>query len=876
VRTLLLLLAACTCRTEQDPVVPEAPKNTVPFELTEASVPGFPDLRTSTAQHLQLDRLPATYVLPSVTLPPKVAEITDDFVLQAEEVPNPKGARRNLMVLRAPLPFPTDDFEQGFAPEGMAVSIGGIPVDFGKGPAPLALRSTWRIAGRHLVLSHHELPPEGSLVLHYPKVREEIDRHDPSKWPANKFVQSSVTLDGMTRHGLSLVAPTTAEWTLTLPTTRATFEGWLALERPPIDKPRSDGAAITLSVVVDGKEEVVDRQELPEASQEFRQWRADLSQWAGKEVKLRLVSETLDNTLFDWVFLGSPTVWGPPQTDARRVVIVALDTTRPDKLSLHGYSRPTTPELDAWASTGVVFDRTWSVAPRTRPSFRSSTTGRLPLEAVGATNLSETFAQRGFATAGIVANVHLQPRFDFDDGYDSWFFDGKATATQQVDRSLAWLEGYSELDSFLFVHFMDPHMAYDPPPEYREKFAPELDPALVGKVRRQDVGEMARLGQLDDTKKKQLEDLHDAEIAYLSHELGRFFEAIDKMPGRTLVVVHSDHGEEFWEHGGFEHNHSLYDELVRTVLILRPRGGLPEGRRLQTPTTLMDIGPTLYDLFGFTQVPPYDGRSLVPLLAGKGDWPERPLPVGYLQYSHERWGVLWNDHKYILHTGTGREELYDLKADPGETSDLAAQRDLGPYRQKLAEAHRIEVGPGFRVRLSLEPGGQPLTVQLPAVARAADVLDPEAVVEHRANVESGETPKLFPQDIGSVKLADDKRSLVFTPGRVPNGIVYVLFDAPADPASVKLVLGDKELALEDLKRGRGWKDGEHSVVIEPGTLVIPPPTEAARMGIAPGKHSAGNDLEMLCRLGYIEEGCDEILAAPPSEDAVEDEHEDEG
>ncbi|MEZ4235919.1 MAG: sulfatase [Myxococcota bacterium] len=751
-----------------DPTAAIHPVAPVPVTLSTASVPGFPDLRSSHQHQFQLDREPAKWSLPEVTLPPKVANLGDEFTLEVEEVPNPRNAKRVLKVLRAPLPFAVETDAQTFRPEGMLLTIDGVPIPFGRGPAPQARRSTWRINGRFFVLSHATLPAAGTVKVRYQGVADDLQRHDPKKagLEPQAFVQHAVTIDGETRHGLMMVAPTRGEWQVTIPERNAAFDASLALERAPVNVPKPDGADVVLTVTVDGRETVVDRQNLSDPKGGFRPWHVDLSAFAGKQVTLALASEPLGNSVFDWVFVGGPTLSGAPDGDVRRVVVVAVDTTRQDDLSFYGNPVPTTPEIDTWIGTGVSFDHTWSTAPRTRPSFRSSTTGRLPLDAVGQTNIGEVFAEHGFATGGFVANVHLQPKFGFDDGFDVWKFDGSADAATQVDRALGWLGDNRNVDSYLFLHLMDPHMAYDAPGAYRDKFLTDPDPSLPQKIKRSEVLAMMKAGTLDDRKKQHLRQLHDGELAYTSHELGRLFDAIDRMPGRSLVVLYSDHGEEFWEHGGFEHNHTLYDELTRTVFALRPRGGLAQGERVGEPVTLMDLAPTLYDLCGFADAPGSHGRSLVPLLLGDdAAWPDRPLPVGYLQYSHERWGVVWNGHKYVLHTGTGREELYDLTADPGEQHDLSEVRDLEPYRKRLQEAHGVPVGPGWRIRLKLAPGDGPLTVELPAKAVSVDVLDPESVIEHRANVEWGELPKRIPPEIGTVATAADGRSFTFTRAR---------------------------------------------------------------------------------------------------------------
>jgi arylsulfatase A-like enzyme len=831
----------------------EAPRNDT-FTLSDADPDSLPDYRAPGNAALRLDLLPGRVALPVVEQPEALAEIADEFVVPHKEMHNPKKAARKLKVLVAPLPFAVESDEQSFRPEGMSVTVEGKVVPFGRGPAAKAEGPTWRIApnGRQVVMSYPTVPPEGSVVVRWPRIKAVLDRHDPRPYlasevhTAEEFVKTSVTVGGDTWNGLSFVAPTVMEWTVTLPAASPVFEGMVGLEAPPIDEPASDGAALVLTVVAGGAQTEVGRHEVlavgpPEP------WRVDLSPWAGQQVTVRLSADPGPEATFDWLYVAGPVISGAPPRDVRRVVIVALDTTRPDHFGFWGYERPTTPELDRVLGQSLVFDRAWSTAPRTRPSFRSSTTGNLPLQAVGARNIGDVFRSHGFVTAGIVANVHLQPRFDFDDGFDRWSFDGKANARQQVDRGLEWLRAHTDQDAYLFLHFMDPHMAYDAPAAWREKFVEK--PTLPAKVQRGDVlGWMGR-GTITDEQKAELEGLHDGEMAFMSNQLGRFFAAIDELPGRTLVVVHSDHGEEFWEHGGFEHNHSLYDELVRTVLALRPTGGTT-GARLSAPATLMDIAPTLYDAFGFADAPKVDGRSLLPVLAGQ-EVADRALPVGYLQYAHERWAVVWKGHKYVLHTGTGQEELYDLVADPAERKDLSRGADLEPYRERLRAVHHdLDVGPGFRLQVEAEPGSGPVTFTLPAPALAADVLDPEAVVEHRANVEWGETPRKTPADVGTVGLSADKTTLTWTPGRKAEGILWVRFAEPTAP-KVQVTVAGVTSPVPPLPPGGACQQ----LCVSAGTVVVPPESEWVKIMKARG---SADDLEMLCALGYVTEGCEKF------------------
>ena len=358
-------------------------------------------------------------------------------------------------------------------------------------------------------------------------------------------------------------------------------------------------------------------------------------------------------------------------------------------------------------------------------------------------------------------------------------------------------------------------------------------------------------GKLTDQSKEHIHSLYEGEYAYTSREMDRFFQAVDALPGKTLIVIHSDHGEEMFEHGGFEHNHTLYQEVVRALLWVRPPGGVDGGYRVQTPVTLADIGPTLYDFAGI-QGPESDGHSLLPLMRGDakaGHW-GRPLPTVYLQYDRERWGVIWQGKKYILTTGDGAEELYDLAADPYEQENLADDVDLQPWREQLAIAHSVPVGPGYRLDVSLA-GSEPVTVRLPKKALAADVLDPESIVRNRANLEFGEKPKKTVADVGSVVLAEDGLSFTFTPGRVGEGTLYVLFDGAEAPSGLTVTRGDEPLGGSD----QPWSDGGQRVAFQLGTVVIPPPGEHIRIEQCHGSATAGkgSDAEMkaLEALGYV-------------------------
>ncbi len=847
---LTILLVACAGN--------EAP-TTGPGTASE-----FPDLTTpSNADTVPLHMLPGTYTFGKSELSGDEADV---YKLSAEEVPNPKKVNRKLKVVRAALPFTISSSQERFRPAGMTVHVNGKEVPYARGKAAEAETATWRVMGKHLVMSYPNIPAKGAIVVHFAGSANVLERHDlerSGKTP-EEFVAYDITLKGETRHGLLLPAPASASWDVKIPANKPQFKAWLTLEKAVLAEPICDGANVALVVTADGVDTEVDVQPLEPGTPTYAPWTADLSAFAGKEVVVSLQTRPRETNHFDWVFLASPTITGAAKGPVKRVVVVAMDTTRPDHFGVNGYARGTTPEMDRVAGQSVVFTHAWSTAPRTRPSFRSSTTGRYPLKAIGAKNIGEVYQEKGFATAGIVANVHLQPRFDFDHGFDWWHYNGRHNADEQVDLALEWLQENSDRDTYLFLHFMDAHLPYRAPGDWKKKHVDEEDPTLPAQFGRWEVNKWSKKGDISGVRKGNIEGLHDGEMAFMTHHIGRFFDELDKLDGDTVAIVHSDHGEEFWEHGGFEHNHTLYDEVTRTVLWIRPGGGLEKGLRNPHPATVMDLAPTLYDLMGWSDVPETEGRSLAPLLDGAdeaNDWWSRPLPLAFVQYDKERWGVVLNSKKYILHTGSGWEELYHLKADPEEKKNLARNKtvNLQPWRDALAEAHGTPVRPGYRIRIALPAESAEITINLPATAIDAGVLDPEAAQSRRANLEWGETPKKTAAEVGKLEVGDDKRTLVFTPGSKPIGVIWVQFDEPANAAEVQLIRGGEPLAMEDGKaESRRWRENRNSVIVTPGWVLVPPPGEAALMhalAVKNGEELTADDdaMRLLKELGYIQQ-----------------------
>ncbi len=849
-----IALASACSGTEGTSPTPAAPSKQV--ETSAASWKGS-IADKSRSEALVLDRMVAEFSFPDSNLPASVAASSS---FEISELKKRQGKRGPWW--ETPLPFRIPESERRFKPAGMKVFVGDEELRFTTGGVEAASprSKTWRIHRDSLAISY---PGDvASIRVESPNAFQAIRRMNWSTASADgmseaEFSRFHTVIEKVSREGLLLPAPSSAVWSdVTLPE-GATFRAWLTTAPAPIQG-SSDGSEVALFFESGGKETELGRTKVP-GGKTYELWTLDLSKMAGETGTLSLRTSTGPSSDYDYAFVGAPTIAGNTR-DTRHVFVIGIDTLRPDHLSANGYERATSPELDEWVGDAVAFDRAWTSAPRTRPSFRAATTGRLPLDAVCAKNIGEVFDENGFATAGIVTNVHLNPRFDFDIGFDYWWHAAEGDAGDQVDRAVRWLNNNEGRDTYMFLHFMDPHIFYGAPGEWRDKFTADLEPLppedkLPRAFNRWEVYKWMRNDKLSDARKEWIKALYDAEIAYLSHELGRFFGHIEDMGGESIIVLHSDHGEELWDHGGFEHNHTLYDDTTRAVLWVKPPGGTGQQHaRSNMPVTLQDIAPTLYDFVGFTDSPPTDGVSLLPAIRGKADtdW-TRAIPIGHLRYDADRWGVVWNDHKYIVITGTGEEELYDLVNDPDETKNLAGSTDTAPYWSKLAESHGVPAGQGWRVNVDL-PEGKVFTIELPQPAVGADVLDPELIVRHPVNQVWGETPGTLPPDIATVEVSEDGKTVTITGGPKGKGVIWFLFDGEVDPDSVEVSSG-----------GESVKSSGHKVALaggtfsfKPGIVIAPPRGEIVRMReCASGMNAGGNELDMLRKLGYVgEEGAD--------------------
>lgn len=380
---------------------------------------------------------------------------------------------------------------------------------------------------------------------------------------------------------------------------------------------------------------------------------------------------------------------GPPS-----VVLVITDTLRADKLSCQGGPEGLTPYLDAIAAEGVQFTQARSHAPWTLPSTASLLTSLHPLEhgAGGKvpsframdediTTVAGTFAAKGYRTHAIVNVDFLAPKpfgvtreFDSVDHVSFKTNVDVRAADVTTEAALDWLdENADDGPFFLLVHYFDPHCVYAPPPLMRERWAAPQDRASDWTFGTRSQMVAIRNGELspDRATIERAEKLYDGEVAYLDAQIGRLDHGLRErgLADSSVMVVTADHGEEFNEHDGFEHGHTLFDELVRVPLIVRAPGRL-QPAVVDTPVRHIDVVPTLCELANVPLDEQFVGRSLVDLARGgdaatratlaHGNFWARPMT----SWTVDGWKLIEREEEPPL--------LFDLTADPEELVDRSA------------------------------------------------------------------------------------------------------------------------------------------------------------------------------------------------------------
>jgi arylsulfatase A-like enzyme/predicted Zn-dependent protease len=352
------------------------------------------------------------------------------------------------------------------------------------------------------------------------------------------------------------------------------------------------------------------------------------------------------------------------------LLIITLDTMRADHLGSYGYEKAQTPNLNFLAEEGVLFENCYTPVPLTLPAHCSAFTGRYPISHGVRDNgrfflgtkeytLAEAMKELGYHTYGLIACFVLHSKFGLSQGFDQYddsleldniinSYDSEIEAHQVYTKFYKWFKKKGNDNFFSWIHFYDPHVPYDPPEEFQEKFGDGLI------------------------------DRYDGEVAYTDFYIGKIIDDLKRAGelDQTMVIIIGDHGEAFGEHHEYGHSIFCYEENLHVPLIFYCPQLFSKGLRVKDSVNLIDLMPTLLDIFGQSIPGNIQGKSLVDLLMGAKEKLKRNL---YFESKHGQeemgWapviGIVNEKYKYI---SLPEPELYDLERDKKESKNLFLSR----------------------------------------------------------------------------------------------------------------------------------------------------------------------------------------------------------
>lgn len=431
-------------------------------------------------------------------------------------------------------------------------------------------------------------------------------------------------------------------------------------------------------------------------------------------------------------FWGEVRLLRRPPSPPKNVLLISVDTLRADRLGCYGYARPTSPRIDGLAAQGIRFHQAISQAPWTTPSHTSLLTSRYPSShrvnqswstfqrfqkegrgyrvlAEDATTLAEVLQAHGYRTLALTGGVTLAGELGFAQGFDAYREETYGLLETVRPMLGRWLEESRDLPFFIFLHTFAVHAPYTHT-EMTEGVLTDAQRDAIdrgwGQPGYADItGRITRFASLLEElglfRMEVTSALYDGGIRFTDAFLGGLLEHLRRLglEDRTLVVLTSDHGEEFGDHDRTrfynDHCQTVYEELIRVPLIMRLPGRIPAGRVVDTPVELVDVAPSILDILGFPMPPAMEGKSLWGLVTGQShehkEWTLSEATCNDLETKALR----SRDLKYIAaweardgeHAGIPgslvKERVFDLLGDPGEKQNLRGRHRLRGLREIL-------------------------------------------------------------------------------------------------------------------------------------------------------------------------------------------------
>lgn len=424
---------------------------------------------------------------------------------------------------------------------------------------------------------------------------------------------------------------------------------------------------------------------------------------------------------------------GPATTaEIKNVLLISIDTLRADHVGSYGYGQPTTPTLDEFAQSAVRFKNMFAASPWTSPSHASMFTGLYPMvHGVVELNrrlnehimtIAQVLKEADYQNIAVVCAPFLSEDFQLNRGFDVYDTDltyprvkqDASLAFDVTEKGLKYLDKLEKGPFFLFLHYWDPHHPYNPDDRYVEMFDPDYDGDTNGYDIRDRPDMVPGMNPRD---LQHLIALYDGEIRYTDDAINALLEGLKKrgLDQNTMIIITSDHGEEFLEHGGRAHLAQCWNETVKVPLLIRVPWFNHGKREVDDLANHVDFFPTILDVLGIEEeLPQVDGISLRPALEFGKPLPNRNVfahtSIGRITNDRSgpggEWTVMMTSQSEKLHDfenpRDGFIKLFDLTNDLAEMNDLAVEQ---PARFKeLREVEKLSQKHFLKKRKAIKAG----------------------------------------------------------------------------------------------------------------------------------------------------------------------------
>ncbi len=400
-------------------------------------------------------------------------------------------------------------------------------------------------------------------------------------------------------------------------------------------------------------------------------------------IKISILIIIVASLFIGWLYFGPE---AGPSKKIRNVLLISMDTTREDIFSCYGFKHNTTPNIDALAAEGVLFERAYSPISLTLPSHSTMLTGTIPpyhglhdnmnyrLNDSNVT-LAEILKDNGFVTGAIIGSIILDSKYGLDQGFDLYDdnFQNERSPIRIAERqaeetrriACQWLEKNQKENMFLFLHFYDPHRSYDAPEPYNKMFLGNPPP--------------------EPNDLMYLQGMYAGEVAYTDNCIKGVIDKLKQLGlyDSTLIIITADHGEMFYQHKEITHGYYIYEGNVRIPLVFKVPG-VSTPRRIEKTVGHIDIVPTVCSLLDIKGSYTFQGVDISPYLLE--DEPEDIKRHIYLESltptkykANSLLGIVNDKYKYIQ---TTRPELYDMVNDYPESANLVEAYDKISHRMQ--------------------------------------------------------------------------------------------------------------------------------------------------------------------------------------------------